>query len=454
VVDLVVEGGTIATPHGSFEGAIAIDQGKIVAIGSSPVMPQANRSVDASGLFVLPGIIDGHVHFREPGFEYKEDFHTGSTAAAFGGVTAIFDMPNVNPPTQDAQSFNLKLEKAKQKCIVDFGIVAVMLPTNLGKTEELAKQGVIGFKIFMGETVGNLPSPDDWELVLAFEAVAKTGLRVGVHAENRQMTDHLANKLKKAGRTDALAHLESRPSISEAEAIARAITLTRPFGAKLHIHHLSSAEGMALVQEAKEKGFPVTAETCPHYLLMDGRTEMQKQGSLLKMNPPVRTREHAEALWRGLKGGAVDMIATDHSPHTKEEKSKSNIWEEIAGWPGVETLVPLMLNEVNKGTITLNEVTKYMSENPAMVWGVYPTKGCLSLGSDGDLTIVDLKIKREIKAEDLHSKNKLTPFESWTVRGVPVYTIVGGRVVMEKGRINENSGRGKLVTPAAEKAKR
>jgi len=455
VVDLVVEKGTIVTSHGSFEGAIAIDQGKIVAIGSSTVMPQAKRSVDASGLFVLPGIIDGHVHFREPGFEYKEDLLTGSTAAAFGGVTTIFDMPNVKPPTQDAQSFNLKLEKAKQKCLVDFGIYGVVLPTNIDKVGELANLGVIGFKIFMGETVGNLPSPDDWELVLAFEAIAKTGLRVGVHAENRAIIDHLVNQFKKTGRTDALAHLESRPVISEVEAITRAMALTKPFGTKLHVFHLSSAEGTAIVQQAKDAGLPVTAETCPHYLLLDGKTEMQKHGTILKINPPVRTREHGEALWRGLKSGAVDMIATDHSPHTKEEKSHSNIWEEIAGWPGVETLVPLMLNEVNKGTITLNEVAKFMSENPARVWGVYPTKGHISLGSDGDLTIVDLKTKREIRGDELHSKNKPpTPFEGWTVRGAAVYTIVGGRVVMEEGRLNENSGRGKLVTPASEKTKR
>ena len=455
VVDLVVQKGTIVTPEGSFEGAVAIDKGKIVALGSSSAMPQAQRSIDASGLYVLPGVIDGHVHFRETGFEYKEDLHTGSTSAAYGGVTTIFDMPNVNPPTQDAQAFNLKLEKAKQKSLVDFGIFGVVLPTNVDKVSELAKVGVIGYKIFMGETVGNLPSPDDWELVLAFEAIAKTGLRVGVHAENRAMTNHLVDQFKKSGRTDALAHLESRPAISEVEAISRAMALTKPFGTKLHVFHLSSGEGAALLQEARANGFPVTAETCPHYLLLDGRVEMQRQGPILKINPPVRTREHGEALWKGLKSGAVDMIATDHSPHTKEEKSRTNIWEEIAGWPGVETSVSLMLNEVNKGTITINEVARYMSENPARVWGVYPTKGSLSLGSDGDLTIVDLKIEKKIRGEDLHSKDKPpTPFEGWTVKGAPVYTIVGGRVVMEKGKLNENVGRGKLVSSTLGKTKR
>ena len=449
-VDLVVKDGTIVTPSGSFVGGVAIDEGKIVGVGSSVAMPQADRTVDASGMHVLPGIIDGHVHFREPGFEYKEDLHSGSMAAAAGGVTTFLDMPNVNPPTADAASFELKLGKAKEKSIVDFGIFGVVIPTNVDKIRELADHGAIGYKIFMGETVGNLPSPDDWELVLAFQEIAKTGLRVGVHAENRAITTHLVNEFKKEGRTDPLAHLESRPSISEAEAMTRAITFTKPYGTKLHIFHLSSAEGVQILGEAKRRGLPITAETCPHYLLIDGRT-IEKLGPLLKMNPPVRGPEHSKALWAGPKSGAVDMIATDHSPHTREEKFKPSIWEAIAGWPGVETMLPLILNEVNKGTLKLNELVRYMSENPARVWGMYPQKGTLAVGSDGDLSLVDLGSQETIKAENLHSKNKLTPFDGWTVKGVPIYTIVGGRVVMEKGEVHEDAGRGKFVTPYAVK---
>jgi dihydroorotase len=433
-------------PQGTFAGGVAIDEGKVVAVGSSSAMPQADRTVDASGLHVLPGIIDGHVHFREPGFEYKEDFHSGSMAAAAGGVTTILDMPNVNPATADAASFELKLGKAKEKSIVDFGIFGVVMPTNVDKIKELAEHGAIGYKIFMGETVGNLPSPDDWELVLAFQEIAKTGLRVGVHAENRAITTHLVNEFKKEGRMDPLAHLESRPSISEAEAMGRAITFTRPYGTKLHIFHLSSEEGVQILKEAKRQGLPITAETCPHYLLIDGRT-IEKLGPLLKMNPPVRGPQHSKALWEGLKSGAVDMIATDHSPHAKEEKFKASIWEAIAGWPGVETMLPLLLNEVAKGTLTLNELIKYMSENPARVWGMYPQKGNMGVGSDGDLTLVDLRAEATIKAESLHSKSKLTPFDGWVVKGVPVYSIVGGRVVMEKGDVHEDAGRGRLVKP-------
>lgn len=448
-VDLVVQGGTIATPRMTFSGSVAIDEGKIVSIGSSSAMPQADRTIDATGLHVLPGIIDGHVHFREPGFEYKEDLHSGSVGSAAGGVTTFLDMPNVNPPTADAASFELKLGKAKEKSVVDFGIFGVVMPTNVDKIRELAEHGAIGYKIFMGETVGNLPSPDDWELVLAFQEIAKTGLRVGVHAENRAITTHLVNDLKKQGRTDGLAHLESRPSISEAEAMARALTFVKPFGTKLHVFHLSSAEGVRILSEAKAQGLPITAETCPHYLLIDGRT-IEKLGPLLKMNPPVRTPEHSQALWEGLKSGAVDMIATDHSPHTKEEKFRPSIWEAIAGWPGTETMLPLILNEVNKGTLTLNELTKYMSQNPAKVWGMYPQKGSLSVGSDGDLTVVDLKKQFTIRADSLHSKAKLTPFDGWQVKGAPTYTIVGGQVVMENGVVNEDM-RGRLITPNAVK---
>lgn len=446
-VDLLVKGGTIVTSSQLVEGCIAIDNGKIVAIGKEETMPKAEKVINATGMFVLPGIIDAHVHFREPGLEYKEDFRTGSMAAAAGGVTTVVDMPNVVPPTQDKESFNLKLERALQKSLVDFAILGVVLPTNIDKIAELAREGVIGYKIFMGETVGNLPSPDDWELILAFEEIAKTGLRVCVHAENRSITTHLVNEFKKKGRTDPLAHLESRPAISEEEAIMRAVVFTKPFGTKLHIVHVSSKNGVEAIKLAKSMGLPVTGETCPHYLLLDGAEAIQKLGSLLKMTPPVRTLDHAEALWNGLKTGVLDIIATDHSPHSKEEKFKDNIWEAIAGWPGVETMLPLMLNEVNKGRLTLQEIVKYMSEGPAKVWDMYPQKGCIALGVDGDLTIIDMSKKHNIKAENLHSKSKLTPFDGWTVQGVPVYTIVGGRVVMENGQVYEDAERGKLIKP-------
>ena len=446
-VDLLVKGGRIIDPEFVYEANIAIDEGKIVAIGSDASMAPATRTIDVHGMYVLPGIIDAHVHFREPGLEYKEDFSSGSMAAIFGGVTSVCDMPNVKPPTQDAASFKLKLQRGLEKSLVDFAIFGVVLPTNMDKIQELKDEGVIGFKIFMGETVGNLPSPDDWELVEGFREIAKTGLRVGVHAENRSITTHLVSRFKDAGMSDAIYHLLSRPSISEAEAIQRAILFADYCKAKLHIFHTSSKEGVDVIRRAKRAGSEVTAETCPHYLLLDGEEGLRKMGPLIKMNPPVRTLDNAEALWGGLKDHTIDMIATDHSPHSHEEKFKANIWEAIAGWPGVETFLPLMLTEVNKGRLSLNEIARDMSEQPACVWGFYPRKGRIGIGSDGDLTVVDLKKEWVIRSENLHSKSRFTPFDGWKAKGSIEYTIIRGDVLFEQGQITPDEHKARLITP-------
>ncbi len=444
---LLIRAGTIVTPTTMFRGSVSIEGGKIKAVDSESSVPKADRVIDAEGLFVLPGIVDAHVHFREPGLEYKEDFQSGSYAAAAGGVTTVCDMPNVAPPTADEDSFKLKFDRAKQKCIVDYGIFGVVIPTNLDKIPNLAKCGVIGYKIFMGETVGNLPTPDNWELVIAFREITKTGLRVGVHAEDRSITSHLVNQFRSEGRTDAMAHLESRPSIAEAEAIERAITLARPFGTPLHIFHMSSKEGMEIVRKAKAEGLPVTAETCPHYLILDGEEIIRKWGGVAKINPPVRTLDHAKALWDGLKSRAVKMIASDHSPHAHEEKLRDDIWNTPAGWPGVETMLGLMLDQVNKGNARLEQIALWMSEEPAKVWQMYPRKGSLQVDSDADVTIVDMKQEWRIRGNELHSKNHLTPWEGRLLKGKPVYTISRGDVVMEKGQITAGSHRGLLVTP-------
>jgi len=445
-VDLVVRGGYIVDSEFVYKAGIAINAGKIVAIGSDESMPSATRTIDVHGMFVLPGIIDAHVHFREPGLEYKEDFSSGSTAAVCGGVTSVCDMPNVKPPTQDAASFKLKLQRGLEKSLVDFAIFGVVLPTNMDKIQELKEEGVIGFKIFMGETVGNLPSPDDWELVESFREIAKTGLRVGVHAENRSITTHLVSQFKDAGKNDPIFHLLSRPSISEAEAIQRAVLFADYSKAKLHIFHTSSSEGVDVIRRAKREGSEVTAETCPHYLLLDGEDGLRKMGPLMKMNPPVRTLDNAEALWRGLKDRTIDMITTDHSPHSHQEKFNANIWEAIAGWPGVETFLPLMLTEVDKGRLPLNEIARYMSEQPARVWGFYPQKGRIGIGSDGDLTVVDLKKEWIIRSENLHSKSKFTPFDGWKVKGSIEYTIVRGDVLFEQGQVTPDGHKARLIT--------
>ncbi|HYM68592.1 MAG TPA: allantoinase AllB [bacterium] len=451
MVDLIVKNGTIVSPAASHRGHVLIDDGKVLEIQTRDDLPAAERVIDATGLHVLPGLIDPHVHFRVPGLDYKEDFETGSRAAAAGGITTVIDMPNVVPPTATVEAFHAKAQLVRGGAYVDYGFYAVLVSGNSDQILPLAGAGVVGYKIFLGETVGNIPAPEDGEIIDAWRIMAQTGLRCGVHAEDNGIILYLRKKLQTQGRTDPLAHLESRPAVAEAEAISRAILFAREAGSKLMIYHMSSGEGVDLVRRGKASGVDVMAETGPHYLLLEGEDMGRRRlGSLMKISPPVRSREHADALWRGVLDGTIEVLGTDHSPHTREEKMADapmgDIWKAMAGWPGVETTVPLMLTQVNAGRLSLNHYVKVQTEGAARAWHLWPRKGHLGRGADGDVTIVDLRREGTIDQDRLHSKSKVTPFHGFRVTGMPVYTIVRGHVVMENGRV---SGRpvGELQRP-------
>ena len=333
VMDLVIKNGKIVTTQGIHEGDdVAVEQGKVVAIDRGGSFPQAKDVIDAAGKYILPGVIDVHVHFREPGYTYKEDFETGSMAAAAGGVTTVFDMPNNQPFCSTVEAFEQKREIIKSKAYVDYGLIAAVVGDTVEEIPKLAEAGINVFKIFMGETVGGVPAPDDGGMLRAFQLVAETGLRIGVHAENNAIMNYWTAKLKAAGRTDPLAHVEARPNVAEAEAIQRAILFAGETGCNLHIYHLSSKEGVELLRAAQERGIQVCAETGPHYLLLDCNY-MKKVGSILKMNPPVRSWENGEALWQGLLDGTVEVIATDHSPHSQKRKSRTTFGRQFRAFP-------------------------------------------------------------------------------------------------------------------------
>jgi dihydroorotase len=452
-VDLIVRNGTVVSPAASYRAHVLVQDGRILELRVRDDLPEARRIIDAAGLHVLPGLIDPHVHFRVPGLEYKEDFNTGSQAAAAGGITTVIDMPNVVPPTANVEGFRAKVACAEGVSYVDFGVYAVIVEGNTKDLLPLAEAGVVGYKIFLGETVGNIPAPQDGEILDAWRLVAQTGLRCGVHAEDNGIILYLRKKLQAAGRTDPLAHLESRPAVAEAEAVSRAMLFAHTAKSKLMIYHMSAAESVALVRQGKDRGVDVAGETAPHYLIMEGGDMVRMGlGSMLKVNPPVRSREHADALWRGLLDGTIDAIGTDHAPHTREEKMFDNpmgdIWKAAAGWPGVETNVPLMLTQINAGRMSLNHYVKVQAEGPARCWNLWPRKGNLGRGADADITIVDMRKPGAIDQDRLHSKSRLSPFHGFRVTGLPVYTIVRGHVVMENGEI---VGRpvGRLQTPAA-----
>jgi dihydroorotase len=450
-VDLVIKNGTIVSSMASYRGHLLVKDGKVLDVMVRDDLPEAKDTIDATGLYVLPGLIDPHVHFRAPGLEYKEDWNTGSQAAVAGGITTIIDNPNVVPPTSNPDALKLRVDAAKGKAYCDYGILAVIMEGNLSNILPLAKGGVIGYKVFMGETVGNIPSPSDGEIIEAWQIMRETNLRCTVHAEDNSIILYLRDKLQKAGRKDPLAHHESRPAVAEAECIHRAILFAKEAKSKLMIYHMSSKEGVELVRRGKQDGVDVKAETGPHYLILEDQDMVRMGlGSLMKMNPPIRGREHGEALWRGLLDGTIEVIGTDHSPHTPEEKMADNpmadIWKAIPGWPGVETNVPLMLTQVNLGRMTLNQYVKVQSEGPAKAWSMWPRKGNLDRGADADVTIIDLHRDGIIDKDKLHSKSKVTPFHGFRTKGAPVRTIVRGMTAFKDGEI-VGTPRGEMIRP-------
>ncbi len=451
--DLVIKGGWVVTSEKTFKGGVAISDEKFVSIGPDDTLPTGREEIDAKGNHILPGIIDGHVHFREPGLTYKEDFRTGSTAAIAGGVVLVVDMPNTIPPVTGPEQILEKQRLAEAKSLIDFGLLGVLVQTNIDQIQLMARAGALGFKIFLGETTGNLPCPDDGLCTEVFPTVTASKLPLCVHAESREIMDHYVKRLKAEGKHGPVIWESSRPAICEAEAVSHALFFAESYGTKLHILHMSSKQATGIVREAKARGVRITAETSPHHLLRDSK-EMERFGSLLKINPPVRSQDHGEALWNGLLNGTVDMIATDHSPHTLEEKGsdpygkllKPTIWECMSGFCGVETGPSLILTEVNKGRMSINQYVKLTSENPAKIWQIYPQKGAMRLGSDGDVTVVDMDKESTIDINKLHSKNKPSPWHGWKVKGIPVTTVVRGHIQMREGEIVGKSI-GKMVRP-------
>jgi len=442
-VDLVIRGGRLVSSTGIISAGIAIEGGVIVAISRDDALPDSRETIDATGKYVLPGVIDPHVHFRSPGYEYKEDWASGTAAAACGGVTTVFEMPNSDPPTSTVDALQIKQQIASRDAYVDYGVYGLLGQQNLGDLPGLARHGVIGLKCFMGNNpIGHI---DDGAMLEGLEIAASLGLRVTVHAENATIIERKTGRLRASGRRDPLAHLESRPAVCAVDAVERAVAFAEAAGAQVHIAHEGCKDALPIIRAAKHRGVAVTAETCPHYLLLTAE-DMHRVGPVLRVNPPVRAAGHAEPLWSGLADGVIDMLATDHAPHAIPEKTADDIWDCVSGFGGLETAIPLLLTEVNRGRITLEQYVTWSSLAPARVWGLYPRKGVLDVGSDADIVIVDLEREATIRADRFQSKSKITPFEGFRTKGQPVCTIVRGRVVMRDGALEGRPGWGRLVT--------
>ena len=446
-VDLVIKEGKIYTPNGFFEGNVIVDGGKIQSLTHGGLVPDASRVVDAGGNLVLPGMIDMHVHFRDPGFTDREDFESGTRGAAAGGVTTVVDMPNTVPSVTSVEALKEKIGIADGKAVVDFALIGGAGELSAETLRGMATEGIVGFKTFMIARFKELAASDG-QMYENFATIAETGLPCMIHAENEDIVARGIEKAKALGRVDPIAHSEFRASVAEEEASMRTIMIDEDSGVHLHLCHMTTKGAAGILGWARKMGRRVSGETSVNYLLLN-RDDMKKIGPYAKIDPPLRGPEDQEALWKALNEGVIDVLASDHAPYPREDKEKGweNIFNAPSGGSGVETCLPLVLDSMNKGKIGLGRLVEVFSENPAKLLGIYPKKGALLPGSDADIIVVDADKEFEIKGENIHSKQKVTAFEGFKVKGAPLITVVRGEIVMEDGVVIGQPGYGEYQRP-------
>ncbi len=429
---VLIRNGLAVLPDGAKKADIALNGCAIEAVGEPASFDPGvfDQVIEADGRAVLPGAIDVHVHFRTPGGAHKEDWETGSLAALAGGVTTVLDMPNTDPPTTDLAALAQKRALAAPLARVHHGFFMGATKDNLDQV--LAAENIAGLKVYMGSSTGGLLVYEEGPLKNIFQHFTGT---LAVHAEDEQIIQ--ANSLKFKGATAPNVHHLIRNALSARRATERAIGLARRFDRQLHICHMSTAEELDLVTAADDAR--ITCEVAPHHLVLT-EAALDEIGTLAKMNPPLRTEADRAALWRGLAAGRIACVATDHAPHTLKEKMGS-YWQAPSGVPGVQHMMPILLDGVSRGVLTLERVAQISAEWPARVYGI-ENKGRIQAGFDADLCIVDLDRQQTVAVADVVSKCGWTPYEGMTLTGWPETTLLDGRVVYHNGTFpNRVAGR-------------
>ena len=419
--DLLVLGGVVITPNGAEQIDIASSGGVIVALGDLKGRWQADQVINAQGLHVLPGVIDSQVHFREPGLSHKEDIESGSRGAVLGGVTGFFEMPNTDPLTLWDADLQAKLDAADAKAWCDYAFYIGGSAVNAEQLDRLENlPGCAGVKVFMGSSFGDLLADDD---AVLRNILSHGHRRMAVHAEDEALLKARKQIVEESG--DVCQHHEWRNVESAFKATRRIVALAAESGRRLHVLHVSTADEMRFLARHKRR---VTVEVTPHHLSMVAPDCYEMLGSLAQMNPPVRELEHQEALWEGIQNGTVDVIGSDHAPHTLEEKLRPYP-QSPSGMTGVQTLLPLMLNHLHEGRLTLQRLVDLTSAGPARIFGI-EGKGRIALGYDADLTLVDLNAQRIIDNEWIASRSGWTPYHGKKITGWPIHTVVRGQIVV------------------------
>ncbi|MEO6015243.1 MAG: dihydroorotase [Devosia sp.] len=421
--DAIFKNGTIANQDGIHAGDVGVIGGRIAALGALGA-GSAERIVDCKGLHILPGVIDTQVHFREPGLEHKEDLASGSLSAVMGGVTGVFEMPNTNPLTVTRATFDDKIARATGRMHCDFAFFIGGTHENVGELPALERlPGCAGVKVFMGSSTGSLLVADDEGVGAIIKAISR---RASFHSEDEFRLEE-RKPLRIPG--DVRSHPVWRDPEAAMRSTRRLVALAHKFGKRIHVLHISTAEEMVFLAEHKDVA---TVEVTPHHLTMD-ETAYETLGTLAQMNPPVRNKAHRAGIWAGVDNGVVDVLGSDHAPHTIEEKQKPYP-SSPSGMTGVQTLVPLMLDHVNAGKLSLERFVDLSSHGPSRIFNI-ARKGRIAVGYDADLTIVDLKRRETITNDWVASKAGWTPYDGVAVTGWPVGTIIRGNTVMWQGEL-------------------
>jgi allantoinase len=446
---LLVTNGSVVTPAGVQDLDILCEDGRIAALVDPAVSLDTDETVDATGKVVLPGFIDPHVHSRDPGQTEKEDFAHSTFGALAGGVTTIIEMPNAIPPVDSVEVFQQRRKHHEQSAWVDFGLWGISIgESNLHELAAMVEAGAAAIKIFWGyalrrdtrqlvynladEPPENLLMPPDNGLVLKiFEEIAQAGGLLAAHCEDRDVL---------SASEEALGHpietyedlLAARPDTAEATSIAIAAEFARTTGCRFHVVHMASAMGADTVRSARQRGIPVTAESCPQYLTLTD-ADYERVGPVMKVYPPIRTAVDQDALWEAVNDGTIVSIGSDHAPHTVEEKARG-FATQPAGAVGAETFGPVMVDAMYRGKTSLLRLADVLSTSTAKLYGLYPRKGVIQPGSDADLTIIDPTAVREVRNEDLVAKQPVSPWNGFSLTGAPVAAVIRGEVAMRHGK--------------------
>jgi allantoinase len=446
--DLYLKNAQVVTENAVFLGGVVVRSGKITEVVSGAAEINAGEVIDLQGKLLLPGVVDGHVHFNQPGRDDWEGYRTGSMAAAAGGVTSVLDMPlNATPPTINKGLLEHKREIVRDEAVVDYAQWGGLVNNNLDELAGMNAEGVIGFKAFMSNSGVDFERLDDDLIYVGLLKMKELGNLIGMHAENEYVTAYLGWQMRTMGRTDRASWYESRPPETELEAVERACFWAKVTGGNLHIVHVSIPEGLRAIARAKAEGVHVTAETCPHYLFFDHQ-DFERIGPAAKCAPPIRSRETVEALWECVKAGLVDTIGSDHSPCTWDEKAKGmdNIWNAWGGISGLQLMLPVLLTAgVDQHGLPLTDLVRMLSTNPARLFGLYPQKGDILPGTDADLVAVDPDRAWTLSADQLFYKNKHSAYVGCAFKGMIERTWVRGVTVYLDGEIKVRPGFGQLL---------